>query len=392
MAKAINLVVSVALFAAWAAWVFLPPDAPSWDYFASSPTHPPAKLFHARDGLSHNFKFKAKYADINTFARVETNAGAKNKGTAIIVCIHGFPETAKFSWDPVASKLENIQLDYAKVIFSAIDIIGFNESTAYEDAPIEAFSASAVSEDVNLLLEQLVDRFELAKDSVDVHVAGHDWGASVAWHIWQHNTIKELANKKLGNLSHKSTTIVNVPNMLSMQRVLRSTDQLWRSRYMFMFNLPYALIKHKYLGNEVAAWRLTYSIATKKGNLAEADLKELVALFPTRYNSMINWYRNAVRNLGKGCATCHSELPKTPVGVIWGLEDVALHPNNLCGSVKAAIEDFKAPASSVKIYPLEGVNHFVNVDRPDVVAAVIADAVNGKDELAAKYLNQNFCN
>jgi epoxide hydrolase 4 len=157
-----------------------------------------------------------------------------------------------------------------------------------------------------------------------VNLAGHDWGAGVAW--WIALNFPERINH---------LAILNVPHPSVMLETLRkSPRQMLRSWYILFFQIP-----------ALADWLMRlnhFSLAVRmlrsSGKLTTFKDEDLVEYRKAWANSggltgMINWYR----------ALVHQPLPMAadirvhvPTLVLWGKLDVALSPEmaqksiNLC--------------------------------------------------------------
>ncbi len=130
-----------------------------------------------------------------------------------VVLLHGFPDFW-YSWRHQIPPL-------AAAGFRAIapDMRGYNLSS--KPADISAYEARRLAGDIRALIrERGLER---------ACVAGHDWGAAVAWVLAMRHpeTVERLA-------------ILNVPHPRRMLEALRRPGrQLLRSWYMFFFQLPW---------------------------------------------------------------------------------------------------------------------------------------------------------
>jgi pimeloyl-ACP methyl ester carboxylesterase len=150
----------------------------------------------------------------------------------------------------------------------------------------------------------LIDKLGYQK----VNLAGHDWGAAVAW---------EFAMRYPERLHRLG--ILNVPHPAVMHNFLR------RSWYIFAFQVPwlpeYFLRKNDWR-NAVRALRGS----GKNHTFTNEDIAEYKQAWfqPGAMTAMINWYGAAARY--------RSKLPKdicvkAPTLILWGIQDVALsHP------------------------------------------------------------------
>jgi pimeloyl-ACP methyl ester carboxylesterase len=163
--------------------------------------------------------------------------------------------------------------------------------------------------------------YTLAKDIIGlidalgyekVNLAGHDWGAGVAW---------VLVNQYPERLHRLS--IMNVPHPAVMRKFLqRDLEQIRRSWYVFFFQLPWI----PEAGMKRDNWRGAVSALRGSGKIhtfTNEDIEKYKEAWsqPGAMTSMINWYRALIRHMPK--------LPedpriKVPTLMMWGMKDFAL--------------------------------------------------------------------
>jgi pimeloyl-ACP methyl ester carboxylesterase len=156
----------------------------------------------------------------------------------------------------------------------------------------------------------LIDALEYEK----INLAGHDWGGIVAW------TLAIMQPKRLHRLS-----ILNAPHPAVMKHFLRrDLEQMRRSRYAAMFQLPYL----PEAGMRTGDWRGAERALRGSGkihNFTKDDIAEHKKAWsqPGAMTAMLNWYRAALwypPRFPKG-----SDLRvKVPTLMLWGVKDVAL--------------------------------------------------------------------
>lgn len=215
-----------------------------------------------------------------------------------VVLLHGFPEF----WGGWRHQIEFLAQNGYRVI--APDQRGYNLS----DKP-----RGVAHYDIDLLTADiigLIDYFGYEK----VYLAGHDWGAAVAWWVAAHFP---------GRL-HK-LAILNVPYPTILAQELRrgNWEQLKKSWYVFFFQLPV-----------IAEWAMQMSarsdtnnllrLSSRRNTFSDADLAAYRAAWqqPGAWTGMLNWYRAFVRKGAVGVP----ELPRiqVPTLILWGERDVAL--------------------------------------------------------------------
>jgi epoxide hydrolase 4 len=212
-----------------------------------------------------------------------------------VVLLHGFPE----NWRCWIRQLPDLVDAGFRLIVP--DQRGYNLS----DKPkgIRKYHIDELVKDVLGLIDTL--GYER------VNVAGHDWGAAVAW------TLAHRHPQRLGRL-----VILNVPHPFVMRRFLfGDAEQIRRSWYLFFFQLPWL----PEIGMRADDWR--GAIRTLRGSgqvhtFTNEDIQKYKEAWsqPGAITSMINWYR-ALRY--------QNHLPKEmrihiPTLLMWGMKDFAL--------------------------------------------------------------------
>ncbi len=220
----------------------------------------------------------------------------------LVVLLHGFPEF----WYGWRNQLEPLAEAGYRVV--APDQRGYNLS----DKP-----PGAAAYRVELLAADVVGLID-ALGREKAYLAGHDWGAAVAWEV-------ALAYpQRLEKLA-----IFNVPHLDVMMRFLRgSFSQLRKSWYIFFFQIP-VLPEWVLSLNQCANARRMMRASSKPGSFTEADLDEYVKAWqqPGALTGMINWYRAAFRGGARGLWRLAKTPPRrvtAPTLILWGKKDVAL--------------------------------------------------------------------
>src|SRR5215472_17136559 len=141
-----------------------------------------------------------------------TGVAAGPKAGPAVILLHGFPEFW-YGWRHQIGPLAEAGF---RVI--APDQRGYDTSS--KPAPVAAYSVGDLTSDVVAIIDQL------GRDRV--HLAGHDWGAVIAW------------NLALGHPDRLiRLAILNVPHPTVMQRNLRTNPRQWlKSWYGLFFQVP----------------------------------------------------------------------------------------------------------------------------------------------------------
>ncbi len=233
----------------------------------------------------------------------------------LLILLHGFPEY----WRGWQKQMELLAQAGLRVIVP--DQRGYNLS----DKPrgVGAYAVDELSRDVTGLADALgYERF---------YLAGHDWGAAVAWHTALRcpQRVEKLA-------------ILNVPHPDVMARFLRSRPaQLLKSWYILYFQipaLPEALLR---MGNFAGLGRMLRMSGRYAPGQAPTFSPEDLSGYrqawaqPGALTSMLNWYRAAFRGALRG-GNLPARRVSVPTLMLWGAQDIALslemaHPSiELC--------------------------------------------------------------
>jgi len=210
----------------------------------------------------------------------------------LVVLLHGFPE-CWYGWHRQLGPL-------AKAGYRVVvpDQQGYNLSD--KPAGVASYQLDELAADIVGLID--------ACGRERAIVAGHDWGAAVAW--W-------LGLNYPDRLSQ--LCIVNVPHPTVFEETLREGwSQRLKSSYFLWFQLPVLPELTTQLGDWWVARRALES-TSRPGTFSRTDLDRyrLAWARPGAATGMVNWYRAAVR---------HRRQPvdpqvSTPTLVLWGAED-----------------------------------------------------------------------
>jgi epoxide hydrolase 4 len=213
-----------------------------------------------------------------------------------LILLHGFPEY----WLCWRHQIPFFAQAGYRVY--APDQRGYNLS----DKPprIEDYSLDLLAADIAGLIRQT--------NSDKVYLAGHDWGAAVAW--WIALLYPELLHK---------VAILNVPHPIVMRRqIRRSWEQRLRSWYIAFFQLPW--LPEYILTTDTAKVVAELLKGTSRdGSFSQAELEQYqrAACRPRAMTSMLNWYRAMARTQTKRLESLRVTVPTL---ILWGVHDVAL--------------------------------------------------------------------
>ncbi len=219
--------------------------------------------------------------DVNDTGPVTGDAAAE-----VVILLHGFPQDRR-SWDQVAAALAG---DGYRVL--APDLRGY--SPGARPTARAAYRNSELAADVLALADAAgAERF---------HLAGHDWGAALAWYV---------AGRHPERVA--SLAALSVPHPQAFVQALASSSQLARSWYMAAWQLPW-------LPEQVLSRRdgqVFRDILTRTGlDPVSADRYALRARDPATLRGPLNWYRAMPFSLRErparfGCRRCSSGATTT---------------------------------------------------------------------------------
>jgi pimeloyl-ACP methyl ester carboxylesterase len=249
----------------------------------------------------------------------------------LVLLLHGFPQTS-YSWRRVMPRLA--AQGYRVV---APDGRGLQKSAR----PSEV-SAYHVRELVADVLAQAA-----VLGSERFHLAGHDWGGIVAWHV---------AGRHPGRV--RTLTAVSTPHPRAFERAHSdpSCDQRQRSGYFEVFRTPGAG-EDMWLAQGASGLRALYLAAGLEAN----EIEPYVEAFSERaaLTAMLNWYRAGTPTWAEGLGEIH-----VPTLYAWSDGDPAL-------GREAALSTREWVRAPYRFEIFEGVSHWIPEQAPDRLAALL---------------------
>jgi epoxide hydrolase 4 len=217
------------------------------------------------------------------------------KDGPVVVLLHGFPEF----WYGWRKQIEPLAAAGFRVIVP--DQRGYNLSS--KPRGVASYALTDLVSDVIAIADQLGEQ--------KILLAGHDWGAAVAW-----STVL-LHQQRIAKLA-----VLNVPHPSVMRRFLSTGPrQMLRSWYMFFFQVPWlpeAIFSafHFHMGTR-ALLR-----SSRPGTFAPDDLVQYRAAWsqPGALTGMINWYRALFSHRVK----FPESTVRVPTRILWGERDAFL--------------------------------------------------------------------
>src|SRR4051794_19843843 len=248
----------------------------------------------------------------------------------VVVLLHGYPEN-RTSWEAVTPLLVSQGF---RVL--APDQRGYSPRARPKGR--RAYATQHLAGDVVALLD--------AAGAEKAHVVGHDWGGGVAW---------ALASAHPHRLH--TVTSLTTPHPRAMLKAMVTGTQGFKSWYMFMFQLP-VLPELAYTDRMQKRLR-----ATLRGTgLSDDAIDRYVTPLrePGAATAAINWYRAMPFSASmKGGVS-------VPALYVYGTKDAFL-------GRKAADLTGDYVTAPYRYEVLDGINHWMPEEIPDVVARLITE-------------------
>ncbi|MGI8410982.1 MAG: alpha/beta fold hydrolase [Solirubrobacteraceae bacterium] len=268
----------------------------------------------------------------------------------LVVLLHGFPEHW-FSW-----RFQIPALAGAGFHVVAPDMRGYNLSSRPEG--VAAYDIDELAGDIRDLIHE--------RGAERALLAGHDWGAAVAWAtaIKHPEVVERLA-------------ILNLPHPRRLRQGLRNPRQLLKSWYMFFFQLPW-VPEHVLQAGNWWLLRRAFEHDAKEGALTAADVGCYVEAWsrPGAPTAMINYYRAAFRQ-NRRRTRPRLRPVQAPTLVIWGERDRYL------GAELAEPDGADVP-NLERVVRLPEASHWVQQDEPEQVAQLLIGFFSAADQIGVE--------
>jgi len=275
---------------------------------------------------------------------IHLHIAEQGRGPLVLLC-HGFPE----SWYSWRHQLRAL----AQGGFHAIapDMRGYGHTD--HPAEVERYSLLHLVGDMVGLLDAL------GEDSAAI--AGHDWGALVAWFFAGRHP--EMT---------KTLTVLSVAHPAALADASRvDQDQRDRSRYVALF-LEVGKAEHVLADEDQRRLRAMFAL----GPNPEAVPRAIVDHFahslsrPGRMTAALNYYRANLGAGGGAWAALTQELKiAAPTALLWGDQDPALGRR----AVEATARRVDGP---YRLEVLEGAGHWLQFERPAEVSLALTAAAS----------------
>ena len=258
----------------------------------------------------------------------------------LVVLLHGFPEGAE-SWTRQVDVLAK-----AGALAVAPDQRGYGLSDAPEG--VERYSIDDLVEDVAALIK--------AFGREHAHIAGHDWGAIVAWFFASRHP--EMT---------RTLTVLSVGHPAALAQASREDqDQRERSRYVALF-LQEGKAEHVLAEENYRRLRAMFKLGPNPDAVPLGVIDHFVRSMsrPGRLTAGLNYYR-ANLGLGGGAwgALARDVRVTVPTVLMWGEQDPAL-------GRRGAEETERYVDAPYRLEILPGAGHWLQFERPDEVNRVL---------------------
>ena len=269
------------------------------------------------------------YLPTNGIRLQVTQAGSRYG--PLVLLLHGFPEFW-YGWRRQVKPLVE-----AGFRVWAPDQRGYNLS----DKPrgLTAYRLDELAKDVLGLIDAAgVDR---------CYLAGHDWGAAVAWWV----------ALRFPDRLHK-LAILNGPHPAVMVHTLGSNlEQLRKSWYMFYFQLPF-LPEAMLRNNDWEYMVRMLKGSSKPGTFSQEDIEQYRQAWWRKHaiHSMLNWYRAAIRMPPDLSGDLRIRVPTL---VMWGAQDTALE--------REIAESSLDLCDQARLIYFENASHWVQLEEAEAV-------------------------
>jgi pimeloyl-ACP methyl ester carboxylesterase len=258
----------------------------------------------------------------------------------LMLMLHGFPEFW-YSW---RHQIPEFAKDY-KVV--ALDLRGYNDS----DKPKaqSAYTMSEFIQDVEGVIKGLgYDKCILV---------GHDWGGAIAWNFAYARP--EMVERLI---------VLNIPHPAKVAEGFRTPQQLLKSSYMFLFQLPVLPEMLIQAGDYLAIENAFKGMAANKSAFTPEDIDAYKDAAAKRgvLTAALNYYRNSIQQF-----TLFNKnwgVLNVPTLMIWGEKDAALG-RELSYGTATYVNPFQ-------IRYIPDASHWIQQEKPELVNQYMREFLN----------------
>ena len=266
------------------------------------------------------------------------------KDGLVVVLLHGFPEFW-YGWN---KQIEPLAAAGFRVIVP--DQRGYNLSS--KPGGIASYALPELVSDVIAIADQLGQK--------KIFLAGHDWGAAVAWSaaLWHPQRIAKLA-------------VLNCPHPSVMRKFLSTRiRQFLRSWYMLFFQLPWLPEAFLSAFNFQFAMRALVR-SSRAGTFSSEDLAQYRAAWsrPGALTGMIHWYRALFRQRTKFA----DRTVRVPARILWGERDQFL--------LSEMAQESLPYCADGELYTFANASHWLQHEEAANVSRHLIDFFRGRETL-----------
>ena len=275
-----------------------------------------------------------------------------NPGTPTVILVHGYPDS-QVVWEPVADRLA--EQHSLRVI--TYDVRGAGHSTAPPDR--RGYRIERLIDDLVAVMDQVVGR------DARVHLVGHDWGSIQLWDaVTTEDSDVRLQGRLLSYTSIGGPSLDHMAHVFRRARNERDLNLLLRqglnSWYIYAFQLPWL--------PEQLWRRATPQLQRRLAKMERlGDGSHWGDTFTRDATNGLDLYRANIQDRMR-----HPRSGKTgvPVQLI-----VPRHDKYIVPQVFADLDESVPELTRVDI----DASHWAAVQRPDLVADLVADHVRAHE-------------
>src|SRR5579859_5795845 len=262
----------------------------------------------------------------------------------LFILLHGFPEGAE-SWSRQVEAVAR-----AGGLAVAPDLRGYGLSDAPEG--VVRYGIGELVEDVAGVIR--------AFGRTEAHVAGHDWGAIIAWFFASRHPVMTT-----------TLTVLSVGHPAALVAAGRNDeDQRSRSRYIALF-LQEGKAEEVLCEENHRRLRAMFALGPNPEAVPRTVVDHFVRSLsrPGRLTAALNYYR-ANFSAGAEWAALAQEVKVTaPTTLLWGDQDPALGSRGVQDTSHFMNSDFRLEV-------LEGAGHWLQFERPAEVSRSLTQAAH----------------
>lgn len=254
----------------------------------------------------------------------------------LVVLLHGFPEGAE-SWSRQVAMLAS-----AGALAVAPDMRGYGMTDA--PAGMEQYRMDSLVDDVAGIIR--------AFGRTEAHVAGHDWGALVAWSFASDHP--EMT---------KTLTVLSVGHPAAVMDAQMDEEQRKASEYVGLFVME-GKAEQVLSEDDFRRIRAMFGDALPR-RAADTFVRSLQR--PGRLTAALNYYRANFLRPAEWAARAMEIKVSAPTVLVWGDQDPFLRRLQAEKTAERMQGDYRLEV-------LEGAGHWLQFERPDEVGRTLVAA------------------